>query len=187
MSVHDRPTPEAALRDKLASAVAAVSPDAAPRLVSVTMAIDVVAAPEAVFAAVWTEPTVLVVGDVSFYHDMNGLLAARRYDIPATIVVVNNGGGGIFHFLPIAGHQTNFEDLYGTPHGLEFGSAAELYGLRYAKVAGWDDFAACVRRGLDGRTLIVEVPGDRRRNVELHARIADAVRARVAGLASSAS
>ncbi len=184
MSVHDRPTPEAALRDKLASAVAAVSPDAAPRLVSVTMAIDVVAAPEAVFAAAPGHRWLVARPGKP---DMNGLRAARRYDIPATIVVVNNDGGGIFHFLPIADHQTNFEDLYGTPHGLEFGSAAELYGLRYAKVAGWDDFAACMRRGLDGRTLIVEVPGDRHRNVELHARIADAVRARAAGLASSAS
>ena len=95
-------------------------------------------------AAAGVSPAVLVVGDISFYHDLNGLLALRRYDLPLTIVVVNNDGGGIFHFLPQAEAVPEFEPLFGTPHGLRFAHAAELYGIPYAAPA--DD--AALRREL---------------------------------------
>ena len=89
-------------------------------------------------AAVSDGAVVLVVGDVSFYHDMNGLLAASGSDEDVTIVVVNNDGGGIFSFLPQAvqvqtAQVAEFEPLFGTPHGLTFEAAASLYGLGYAR------------------------------------------------------
>ncbi|HWS44459.1 MAG TPA: 2-succinyl-5-enolpyruvyl-6-hydroxy-3-cyclohexene-1-carboxylic-acid synthase, partial [Acidimicrobiia bacterium] len=80
-------------------------------------------------AATVVGPLVLVAGDLSFYHDMNGLLAAKRHAIDATIVLVNNDGGGIFSFLPQAQHPERFEELFGTPHGLNFAAAAAVYGL----------------------------------------------------------
>jgi len=128
---------------------------------------------------------VLVVGDVSFYHDMNGLLAARRYSMDATIVVVNNDGGGIFSFLPQAEYPEHFEELLGTPHGLEFGHAAQLYGLPYTKVSSWGQFADALSDSF-GRsgTSVVELPGDRARNVQLHRLVVEAVLAKVAGAAS---
>jgi len=114
-------------------------------------------------------PLVLVVGDLAFYHDMNGLLAAKLHGLDATIVVVNNDGGGIFSFLPQAGHPEHFEQLFGTPHGLEFASAAAMYGARYTRAASHDALRAAVVAGVRGRGLhIVELRTDRARNVALH-------------------
>jgi len=79
-------------------------------------------------------PTVLLLGDLSLYHDMNGLWALRRHDIRATIVVCDNDGGGIFNFLPQAEHQDVFEELFATPLNLDLSEVARLYGLVYSPV-----------------------------------------------------
>ncbi|MSQ32842.1 MAG: 2-succinyl-5-enolpyruvyl-6-hydroxy-3-cyclohexene-1-carboxylic-acid synthase [Dehalococcoidia bacterium] len=119
---------------------------------------------------------VLVLGDLSFYHDMNGLLAARRHRLNATIIVVNNNGGGIFSFLPQAAHQDVFEEYFGTPHGLEFRAAAALYNLPYAKVSSWPEFRTALARSLSAQGVsLIEVPGDRARNVELHRQLTASV------------
>lgn len=120
-------------------------------------------------SAVGSGPLVLVIGDLSLYHDMNGLLAARRHNLRATIVLLHNDGGGIFSFLPQADDPEHFEELFGTPHGLDFRPAAEMYGLAYRRAGCWEEFRAAVRQALDsaGVTLI-EVRADRRANVELH-------------------
>ncbi|MDQ2923934.1 MAG: 2-succinyl-5-enolpyruvyl-6-hydroxy-3-cyclohexene-1-carboxylic-acid synthase [Candidatus Dormibacteraeota bacterium] len=79
-------------------------------------------------------PTVLLLGDLSLYHDMNGLWALRRHGIRATVVVCDNDGGGVFNFLPQAEHQDVFEELFATPLGLDFAQVARLYGLVYSPV-----------------------------------------------------
>jgi 2-succinyl-5-enolpyruvyl-6-hydroxy-3-cyclohexene-1-carboxylate synthase len=79
-------------------------------------------------------PTVLLLGDLSLYHDMNGLWALRRHGIRATLVVCDNDGGGVFNFLPQAEHQDLFEELFATPLGLDFAQVARLYGLVYSPV-----------------------------------------------------
>ena len=114
-------------------------------------------------------PVFTVVGDISFFHDLTGLLMAKHREINATIIVVNNDGGGIFSFLPQAEHGDHFEEVYGTPHGLIFESVAELYGLEYMRVGSWGEFGEAVRRGVRANgTSIVEVPGSRERNATLH-------------------
>src|SRR5699024_10477426 len=65
-------------------------------------------------AAANAKRVTLVIGDLSFYHDLNGLLAAKHYNIDITIVLINNDGGGIFSFLPQAEEGTYFEKLFGT-------------------------------------------------------------------------
>jgi 2-succinyl-5-enolpyruvyl-6-hydroxy-3-cyclohexene-1-carboxylate synthase len=120
-------------------------------------------------AAAHRGPTVLVIGDLSFYHDMNGLLAARRHALDLTIVLVNNDGGGIFSFLPQADQPAYFEPLFGTPHGLDFAPAAALYGARFSRPACWEEFRAAVREGLAAGGLhIVEVRTQREENVRQH-------------------
>ena len=79
-------------------------------------------------------PTVLLLGDLSLYHDMNGLWALRRHGIRATVIVCDNDGGGVFNFLPQAEHQDVFEELFATPLGLDFAQVARLYGLVYSPV-----------------------------------------------------
>ena len=79
-------------------------------------------------------PTVLLLGDLSLYHDMNGLWALQRHGIRATIVVCDNNGGGIFSFLPQSEHQDVFEEIFVTPLGLDLSQVARLYGLVYSPV-----------------------------------------------------
>ncbi len=79
-------------------------------------------------------PTVLLLGDLSVYHDMNGLWAIGRHGIKATIVVCDNNGGGVFNFLPQAQHPDVFEEIFATPLGLDFAQIARLYGLVYSPV-----------------------------------------------------
>jgi 2-succinyl-5-enolpyruvyl-6-hydroxy-3-cyclohexene-1-carboxylate synthase len=79
-------------------------------------------------------PTVLLLGDLSLYHDMNGLWALQRHDIRATLVVCDNNGGGVFNFLPQAEHGDVFEEIFATPLGLDLSQVARLYGLVYSPV-----------------------------------------------------
>jgi 2-succinyl-5-enolpyruvyl-6-hydroxy-3-cyclohexene-1-carboxylate synthase len=80
-------------------------------------------------------PTVLLLGDLSLYHDMNGLWALQRHGIRATLVVCDNNGGGVFSFLPQAEHQDVFEEIFATPLGLDLSQVARLYGLVYSPVS----------------------------------------------------
>jgi 2-succinyl-5-enolpyruvyl-6-hydroxy-3-cyclohexene-1-carboxylate synthase len=126
--------------------------------------------------AVTGDPLVLVIGDLSFYHDLNGLLAAKLHHLNATIIVINNDGGGIFSFLPQAAYPDHFEQLYGTPTGLDFSHAAALYGATFQRVTDWESFRESVRTALTHDGLkVIEVPTDRQKNVELHRSIWAAV------------
>jgi 2-succinyl-5-enolpyruvyl-6-hydroxy-3-cyclohexene-1-carboxylate synthase len=123
-------------------------------------------------------PTVLLTGDVALVHDIGGLLAAHRLDLPLTIVLLNNDGGGIFHFLPVAGEADAFEEHVATPHGLAFERAAELYRCGYDRPATLEELHAAVERSLGARrTTIIEVRTDRQQNLALHRHAADAVAA----------
>lgn len=112
------------------------------------------------------KPVVALLGDLAFYHDMNGLLAARGMNI--TFVVLNNGGGGIFSYLPQAGLE-DFERAWLTPTELDFSHAARMYGLEYQKVECGEDFDAALAAALehDGPDLI-EVTVDREVSVARH-------------------
>ena len=135
-------------------------------------------------------PVALLIGDLSFLHDLNGLWALRRHALSLTVLLVNNNGGGIFHFLPQAEAATpdEFEQWFGTPHGLDFRHAVALHGGHYELLEGtrWDArlAAALARPGLS----VLELRTERHRNVELHrqvwpqvARAADAALATAAG------
>lgn len=121
-------------------------------------------------------PCLLAIGDLSLYHDMNGLLAARKHGLRATIVVLHNDGGGIFSFLPQAEAVASFEELFGTPHGLDFRHAAGLYGLDYCEVKRSPEFRAALEESFrkPGVSLIV-VRTNREANVHLHRRLWRAV------------
>ncbi|NBJ69285.1 MULTISPECIES: 2-succinyl-5-enolpyruvyl-6-hydroxy-3-cyclohexene-1-carboxylic-acid synthase [Clostridia] len=73
----------------------------------------------------------LVLGDLSFFHDMNGLHAAMHYQLPLTILLINNNGGGIFSFLSQANDKQHFESLFGTPLNIDFKHAVHMYGGQY--------------------------------------------------------
>ena len=123
------------------------------------------------------EPTVLVLGDLSFYHDLNGLLAARLYRLNLTIILINNDGGGIFSFLPQAAYPEHFEQLFGTPTGLDFRLAVEMYGGRFQRVENWESFRKAVNQGLHtGGLDVIEIPAERTSNVKMHRQLWEVVK-----------
>ena len=110
------------------------------------------------------DPLILVLGDVAYYHDMNGLLALSRCGVDATIVLVNNDGGGIFRMLPIAEFESVFEQ-FETPHGLDFAPTGELYGFEFVRADDRATFLDAYRASLgsDG-TQVIEVTFDSARS-----------------------
>jgi 2-succinyl-5-enolpyruvyl-6-hydroxy-3-cyclohexene-1-carboxylate synthase len=114
-------------------------------------------------------PTLLVTGDLAFLHDLGGLAAAKQLDTPMVVLVINNDGGGIFSYLPIAQATEHFETLFGTPHGLGFDAAARLFGLPYARTTDGPGVAEAVARGLAAPGLsIVEVIANREQTAAEH-------------------
>ena len=131
--------------------------------------VDGAIAAAAGFARGLGRPTTLLVGDVAFLHDLNSLRLARELDTPLVIVVLNNDGGGIFSFLPIAGFPDVFERYFAAPHGMTFEHAAALFDLAYARPSSDDEFIAAYdeARRRTASTLI-EVRTRRRENRDLH-------------------
>ena len=143
-----------------------------------TSGIDGVVSTALGIAAATGGPTVLLIGDLSFYHDMNGLLAAQRHGLDATIVLINNDGGGIFSFLAqheAEDHET-FEELFGTPHGLDFSHVAGLYGVSFQTVTTREQYRTALKASFDiPGVKVIEVRTDREENLRLHQRIWAAV------------
>lgn len=135
-------------------------------------------------AAAGPGPTVALVGDLAFLHDTNGLLIppGTASGVDATVVVVDNDGGGIFSFLPQARvlPADRFERLLGTPHGLDLCQVARAHGADAVAAASVDDVSAAVRNRPE-RVRVVVVRTDRAANVavhdEIHRAVADAVAA----------
>lgn len=126
---------------------------------------------------------VLLTGDLAFAHDIGGLLAARRHDLRATIVVFNNDGGGIFSYLPIAdfAEEVDFEANFRAPLGIDFEPMAAGFGVRFTRVTSWEHLRAALKASADAEeTCVIEVPIDRDRSVSHHRAIEAAVRAAIA-------
>jgi 2-succinyl-5-enolpyruvyl-6-hydroxy-3-cyclohexene-1-carboxylate synthase len=132
-------------------------------------------------------PVVALIGDVALAYDIGGLLVASRLGLPLTIVLLNNDGGGIFHFLPVARETDAFEEHVATPTGLDFARAAALYGLGYERPGDAEALREAVERSISSRAAtIVEVRTDRVENLNLHRRIAAAVAAALANQPAAA-
>ncbi len=122
-------------------------------------------------------PTVLVIGDLSFFHDLNGLLAARLHQLDLTIVLINNDGGGIFSFLPQASYSEHFEQLFGTPTGLDFAPVVQMYGGSFQRITNWQEFRSSMNESIAVRGLhVIEVPTRRESNVQMHRQLWQAVK-----------
>jgi len=112
-------------------------------------------------AAATDRPLVLVTGDLAFYHDLNGLLALKRAGVKATIVLINNNGGGIFHRLPIANFEPPFTELFVTPHNLDFEAAVRMFGAGFQRVMAPAEFRASLQAALESeQPQVIEVQTD---------------------------
>jgi 2-succinyl-5-enolpyruvyl-6-hydroxy-3-cyclohexene-1-carboxylate synthase len=112
----------------------------------------------------------LLVGDLALLHDLNSLAMIR--DLPVVVVVLNNDGGAIFSFLPVARHEAFFETYFGTPQGLSFEHAAAMFGLGYEHPCSITEFIEAYRAACSRNTpTLIEIRVDREENVALHRRL----------------
>lgn len=121
-------------------------------------------------------PTVVLLGDIAFLHDSNALVALRSRDVDLRVVVVDNGGGGIFSFLPQASELglARFEQLFGTPHGTDIEALASAHGVPVRTATSREELATAVETPGPSVTRVVT---DRVENVALHERLNGAVAA----------
>jgi len=118
--------------------------------------------------------TVALLGDLAFLHDVSGLV--NLPDVPCTFVVVDNGGGGIFSFLPQAGSidRGEFERLFGTPPTSDLGAVAGGFGIPVHEVTALSELEPALAWATPALVRVM-VPG-RSQNVALHEAINEAVR-----------
>jgi 2-succinyl-5-enolpyruvyl-6-hydroxy-3-cyclohexene-1-carboxylate synthase len=123
------------------------------------------------------QTTVCILGDLTFLHDPNGLWRLRVESVPLKLIVLNNNGGGVFHFLPVALHSEHFENLVAMPHGIEISHLAAAYGITYTLANSSAHFselfdASLTRPGPE----IIEVRTDRAGNYRRHQEVIEQVK-----------
>ena len=125
------------------------------------------------------QTTGLLIGDIAFLHDSNGLIGLARRGADVRIVVVDNNGGGIFSFLPqrTSLPGVEFETIFGTPHQSDASLIAKAHGVRSREA----NSSAELRQALaEVGPSVTVVKTDRDKNVEhhdeIHRAVAEAVR-----------
>lgn len=128
------------------------------------------------------QPVTLLIGDLALQHDINALAHIRALEQPLTIVVVNNGGGGIFSFLPIAEHEDVLRPYVETPHAVTFEGVCASFDLPYAHVDTRDGFEAAYKAAVEsGTSSLLEVKSDIAANKAHHDRLEAAIEAAIEG------
>ena len=114
------------------------------------------------------QPTYLVTGDLSLFHDLNGLAVAKTHNLNLTIILHNNDGGGIFEYLPQKGTK-HFDYLFSTSQGLDYGGVAKLYGCGHTKISSPDELSHVLAKvGKESGVHIIEIPTNREYSRQLH-------------------
>jgi len=121
------------------------------------------------FAVALNKPLTLLTGDLAFLHDLNSLALLSSSQVPIMIILINNGGGGIFSFLPIAEFKEVFEPFFGTPHSLTFKHAASLFQLDYAMPRNLQELCNTYQEAVKkNKSILIEVKTDRQENYDFH-------------------
>lgn len=131
--------------------------------------IDGIISTAAGFSAGLGKPATLLIGDISFLHDLNALSLLGHPWNPLIVIVLNNHGGGIFSFLPIASQTDRLDECFATPQNFSVELAARTFGLDYAFPATNRDFTKLYAEALERKeSLVIEVKSDRQQNLQLH-------------------
>ena len=141
--------------------------------------IDGIISTTAGFANGHQKPATLMIGDIAFLHDLNALSLLGTLPFPLQIIVLNNNGGAIFSFLPVAECQDVFETHFATPQNYSIRSAAETFGIDYACPKTNREFSEVYRAACGStRSIVIEVKSSRAENVLQHR----ALRGKIMGL-----
>lgn len=126
------------------------------------------------FARGLYQSVTVLLGDLSTLHDLNSLALISQSRVPVIVIVVNNHGGGIFHFLPVNDESAEFETFFGTPHEWDFEHAAGQFDLPYAHIHNLEEFEQAYEEALTTRkSCMIEVETQRDQNVKQHAALAE--------------
>lgn len=117
----------------------------------------------------------LLIGDLAFLHDSNGLIASRYQNCDITIVVMNNNGGGIFSYLSQATVEDYYEELFGTPSDLQFSDLARMYDAQYDVIHSKEEFVQVLESPKVKPVRIIEVVTNRSVNVQSHRNLWDSI------------
>lgn len=115
-------------------------------------------------------PACLVTGDLAFLHDTNGLLGSASDENGLLVILLNNAGGGIFEFLPVARESHAFERFFGTPQTVDFKRLAEAHGARHQTAGTLEELQWAIETWDTRGVSVVEVPVDRKVSRDLHRR-----------------
>ncbi|AFY70794.1 2-succinyl-5-enolpyruvyl-6-hydroxy-3-cyclohexene -1-carboxylatesynthase [Thalassoporum mexicanum PCC 7367] len=127
------------------------------------------------------QPVILICGDLAFYHDLNGLMAVKQYQLNLTIILLNNNGGGIFDMLPIAQFPEVCEPLFNTPHDLDFAPIVAVYGCEHVAIESWAQFKTEVLASLTKPgTQVLELKSNRQQNHQTRQQIWQEVKEAIA-------
>ncbi len=115
---------------------------------------------------------VLLTGDLAFLHDINGLLTLPKFRGHLTIVLINNGGGGLFESLPIAKLDPPFEEYFATPQEVSFRILAKAHGVDYLRIGDLDEELPALLRKLPKEGIrLLEIVADRKKDHRWRERI----------------
>lgn len=116
-------------------------------------------------AKVSKEPTILITGDLAFYHDLNGLHNSTKFNIPLTIILINNNGGGIFESLPISRFEKICIQNFVTPLNLDFAKFVEAYGGEFTIIKTFDEYKMKLNSILRSKKLsVIEIKTDAKKS-----------------------
>ncbi len=117
------------------------------------------------------KPLILVTGDMAFYYDLNAMLTAKKYNVPLTVVLINNNGGGIFGMLPVSGYGKIYKDYFVSPHNLDFSAVIKGFKGKYILIKSWKNLANSLNKALiEKQFTVLEIRTDIGNSVNLRKR-----------------
>lgn len=127
------------------------------------------------FAKASLKQSTVLIGDLAFMHDANALSLLKDLSVPMCIVLINNQGGGIFSFLPIAQFPRVFTPFIDSPHENDLSYLCKAFGVNHRQVKTKSDFNdAYATAQKDSRHIVIEVITERASNYRLHEQIKEA-------------
>ena len=131
-------------------------------------------------AAGWTHasqnPAILIIGDIACLHDIGSFLQIAPKKIPLLVCIINNGGGGIFSFLPIAKEEQIFEEYFATEHQITITPITQAMGIPTTKINNMQEWTDSIQNFIkEPQFSVVELQTDRQENLLIHREIEQSI------------
>ena len=125
------------------------------------------------------KPTILLIGDLSFLHDLNSLLIAKKNKIPLMIVVINNNGGGIFQTLPISKKKKLLKEYFVSPQNLKLNDIVKAFGVKYKLIKNKNQLKMAVNNLELNSPIVLEIKTNANESAKMRKKIFSDVKAEI--------